>query len=190
MNQYSRSLFFIKNLARGLLVLTILIILYLLSKKYLQPEYIHWLAPVYESPLIVFFIYTLSEIVFGIIPPELFFIWALRFENLSIYVHYVIIMAVISYFAGAFGYWIGRKIGETVTFRWIKRRYLRKSQIYLNQYGFFLIIVASLTPLPFSGISMLVGSVGYPFRKFWIFALARFIRYFVYGIVFWEVNML
>ncbi|MFC2124384.1 YqaA family protein [Bacteroidota bacterium] len=188
MDRQSKIRFFIRNLARGLLTLTALIILFLYAKKYLQDGYLDFLAPIYENPLIVFVIYTISEVVLGIIPPELFFIWALRVNELQLYVQYVIFLAFISYFAGILGYWIGKKIGETVVFRWIKRKYLRKSQVYLQQFGFFLIIVAALTPLPFSGISMLMGSVGYPFRKFWVFALTRFIRYAAYAFIFWEVN--
>ncbi len=188
MDRQSKTRFFIYNLARGLLFLIVLIILFLYTKKNLQEGYFHWLAPVYENPPIVFVIYTISEVVLGIIPPELFFIWALRTGDLPLYIQYVILLAIISYFAGIFGYWIGKKIGETVLFRWIKRKYLRKSQVYLQQFGGFLIIVAALTPLPFSGISMLMGSVGYPFRRFWIFALARFIRYIAYAFIFWEVN--
>jgi len=190
MDRQSKGRFFIWNLARGLLILIALIILFILSKDYLQEGYFNWLAPIYENTFVVFVIYTISEIIFGIIPPELFFIWALRSGDLSVYINFVILLAFISYFAGILGYWIGKKIGETVLFRWIKRKYLRKSEVYLVEYGYFLILVAALTPLPFSGISMLVGSFRYPFRRFWIFALARFIRYIVYAIIFWEVNII
>ena len=190
MDSQSKSRFFIRNLARGLLFLIALIVLFLYAKKHLEDGYLDWLAPVYENPLIVFIIYTLSEVIIGIIPVEFFFIWALRTNDLILYIQYVVLLAFISYFAGILGYWIGKKIGETIFFRWIKRKYLRKSQIYLQQFGGFLIIVAASTPLPFSGISMLMGSVGYPFRRFWIFALTRFLRYIAYAIIFWEVNTL
>ena len=84
MDRQSKTRFFIYNLARGLLFLTALIVLFLYAKKYLVNGYLDWLAPVYENPPIVFIIYTISEVVLGIIPPELFFIWALRTGDLTL----------------------------------------------------------------------------------------------------------
>ncbi len=190
MREDSRGRFFFTNFIRGLVILSLFVIGFLLYKKYVNIDYFEWLRPVYDNAPLVFILYTLSEIVFGIIPPEIFFIWSTRTESIDQYIFYITLLAVISYLAGMFGFWIGVKLNETVIYRWIKRRYLIKYQKYLNQYGFFVIVVASLTPLPFSGISMLMGSVNYPFRKFWVYALARFVRYGAYSIVFWEINTL
>lgn len=185
-----RGKFFIRNLLRGVFILAVFVILYILYKKYVKQEFFQFLQPIYDNPFLVFTIYTISEILFGIIPPEIFFIWSLMSGDLEIYIIDITALALISYGAGLLGFWIGVKLNETVIYRWIKRRYLIKYQKYLNNYGFFVIVVAALTPLPFSGISMLMGSVHYPFRKFWIYALSRFIRYGAYSIIFWEVNMI
>jgi membrane protein YqaA with SNARE-associated domain len=186
--------FFIKNFLRGLIILTIFVVLFILFNKYIKIEeedYLRFLSPIVDNPPLVFTIYTLSEILFGIIPPEVFFIWSTEYaQNLDTYLFDISLLAIISYAAGLLGFWIGVKLNETIIYRWIKRRYLMKYQKHLNNYGFFVIIVAALTPLPFSGISMLMGSVNYPFRKFWIYALSRFIRYGIYSIIFWEIKLI
>ena len=188
MKRDSRSHFFWSNFIRGILILAVFVVAFILFKKYVNINFLLWLKPVYDNTLLVFLIYTVSEIVFGIIPPEVFFIWSTRSADISQYVYYISLLAIISYGAGLFGFWVGVKLNSTVFYRWIKRRYLIKYQKYLNQYGFFVIVVAALTPLPFSGISMLMGSVDYPFRKFWFYAMTRFLRYAGYSIVFWEIN--
>lgn len=185
-----KSKFFIRNFLRGLLILAVFVALFIIFKKYVKVNYLQIFEPIYDNVLLVFIIYTLSEILFGIIPPEVFFIWSTSANSLDVYIHDITLLALISYGAGLLGFWIGKKLNETVFYRWAKRRYLIKYQKHLNNYGFFVIVVAALTPLPFSGISMLMGSVEYPFKKFWIFALSRFIRYGVYSIIFWEISML
>jgi membrane protein YqaA with SNARE-associated domain len=182
--------FFVKNFLRGFIILTAFVILFIIFKKYVKIDYLEFLKPIYDNPPLIFTIYTLSEIFFGIIPPEIFFIWSTASNNFNTYLFDISLLAIISYGAGLLGFWIGVKLNETIIYRWIKRRYLIKYQKHLNNYGFFVIVVAALTPLPFSGISMLMGSVDYPFRKFWIYALSRFVRYGVYSIIFWEINLI
>lgn len=188
MSDDSRGRFFLTNFIRGLLVLSAFVVAFILFKKYITIDFLLWLKPVYDNTLLVFLLYTISEIVFGIIPPEVFFIWSTRSGSVTQYVYYISLLAIISYSAGMLGFWIGVKLNQTIIYRWIKRRYLLKYQKYLNKYGFFLIIVAALTPLPFSAISMLMGSVSYPFKKFALYALTRFLRYAGYSIIFWEIN--
>jgi len=190
MNISDKGAFFIRNFLRGILIMVVFIVLFLLFKKFAKPENFEFLKPLYDNPLLVFTIYTLSEVFLGIIPPEVFFIWSASKNNLSVYIFDISLLAIISYMAGLLGFWIGVKLNSTIIYRFIKRRYLNKYLKYLNNYGFFVIVVAALTPLPFSGISMLMGSVNYPFQKFWIYALSRFVRYGIYSIVFWEVNLI
>jgi membrane protein DedA with SNARE-associated domain len=190
MSLTDKSKFFIRNFLRGVIILVIFIVLFIIFKKYVKVDYFQIFEPIYDNPVLVFTIYTLSEILFGIIPPEVFFIWSTRANNIDVYIQEIALLSIISYAAGLLGFWIGVKLNETVIYRWIKRRYLIIYQKHLNNYGFFVIVVAALTPLPFSGISMLMGSVNYPFRKFWIYALSRFIRYGVYSLIFWEINIL
>lgn len=184
------STFLFRNLFKGLIWLTIIIALFILYKKFVHVDYLSWLTPVYDNPVIVYFIFLISEIAVGIIPPEIFMIWALRYGNLSGYIAIIAILAVTSYLAGIIGYFIGRYLNTTILYRFFRRKFLGKSEKLLNIYGLYLIIVAAITPVPFSGVAMLVGSVCYPFRKYVLFSLTRFLRFTAYSWIIWEVNTL
>ena len=115
-------------------------------------------------------------------------IWALRNGNITEYAVLIFFLAIMSYIAGLIGYFFGRYLNTTILYRFIRRKFLRKLERRLNTYGLYLIIVAALTPLPFSGVSMLIGSVKYPLKKYILFSLLRFARFAVYSWFIWEVN--
>ena len=96
---------------------------------------------------------------------------------------------VISYVAGVFGYWFGAYLNTTRIYRLVKKRIFGKFEKHFYKYGGFLVIVAAVTPIPFSGICMLVGSLRYPFNKFLLFAMARFVRFTVYAAIIWQTQV-
>jgi membrane protein YqaA with SNARE-associated domain len=184
----NKSTFLIRNLLRGLVWLALIIGAFLFIKNKVDINYLAWLKPIYENTFIIFLIYFTSELVIGIIPPEIFMIWALRKGSIAEYMILILILAVISYLAGLAGYFFGRYLHTTLVYRFIRRKFLTKMERKLNIYGLYIIIVAALTPLPFSGVSMLVGSVKYPLRKYILYSLTRFIRFAVYSWFIWEAN--
>jgi membrane protein YqaA with SNARE-associated domain len=184
----NKSTFLIRNLLRGLVWLALIIGAFLFIKNKVDINYLAWLKPIYENTFIIFLIYFTSELVIGIIPPEIFMIWALRNGSIAEYMILILILAVISYLAGLAGYFFGRYLHTTLVYRFIRRKFLTKMERKLNIYGLYIIIVAALTPLPFSGVSMLVGSVKYPLRKYILYSLTRFIRFAAYSWFIWEAN--
>lgn len=185
-----KTRFFLVNLARGLAWLAILVVAFILVKKNIDIDFLEWLTPYFDNTKLVFSIYSLSEFLLGIIPPELFMMWALRSGILTEYIFFVFLFSIISYMAGIAGFLFGSYLNKTIVFRYIRRRFLGKYHSMLQKYGYFLILVAAITPLPFSGISMLVGSLHYPLQKYMWWASSRFIRYFVYAIIIWEAGTL
>lgn len=184
-----KFIFLTRNLLRGFLWLFLLVGAFFLFKRYVDLDYLDWLKPVYDKPVLVYAIYSISELFFGVIPPEIFMMWGLRTTQLTDYVITVLLLACISYIAGLIGYGIGKYLEHTWFFKWLKNKIFGKYEAYLFQYGAFIILVAALTPLPFSGVSMLVGSVDFPLRKYLYFSLARFARFFAYSYIIWQVNM-
>ncbi len=178
------------NLARGMAWLLVLLLVFIFLKKNLDSSSLAPLEPFLDRPALVYLIYSLSEFAFGIIPPELFMIWALRSGSLASYVSLVASFAAISYLAGIAGYWIGYFLQTTRIFRYLRRKRLKKYEERLRRFGSFLLVVAALTPVPFSAICMLVGSGRYPFGKFLGVALTRFLRFGLYAWFVWEANML
>jgi len=182
-----RYRFFINNLIKGLLWLAAIVFLFVMFQEHgYGDRFKEYLRPLYDKPLLMYFIYTLSEIFFGIIPPEFFMIWGTNLGPVWIYAEVVILLALISYGAGVIGFLFGKYLNRTVFFRFARRKYFEKYQNLLHKYGFFLLIVASLTPIPFSAVCMLVGASSYPGRKFFLYTLFRFLRFGVYSVVIWQ----
>ncbi len=186
----NRNKFLINNLLKGLLWLIIIVLGYAFLRQNYDFTLESILGPVYHQPAIVYIIFMASEVIFGIIPPEFFMIWSLRSEVLVNYVNNIVALATISYSAGIIGFGIGAYLKNTQFYEQMKKRVFGKFEKHLNNYGGFLVVVAALTPLPFSGIAMLVGSIHYSFRKYLWFSMTRFIRFIAYGIVVWEANIL
>ncbi|MBN2610778.1 MAG: VTT domain-containing protein [Bacteroidales bacterium] len=179
-----------RNLLRGLIWLCVIIIIFILFKKFVSPNYLTWLEPVYDNPTVVYLVFLASEVIVGIVPPEVFFIWALRNGSVSDYAVIITVLAIISYLAGITGYFIGLYLQRTLFFQYLKAKFLGKAEKHLHTYGPYLIIVAAFTPLPFSGVSMLVGSIRYSFKKYLLYSLTRFLRFWTYSWFIWEANMI
>ncbi|MBN1338530.1 MAG: VTT domain-containing protein [Bacteroidales bacterium] len=185
-----KARFFLSNFLKGLLWLIILIVVFVLARKHVNPDFNAYLQPFLDNTPLILTIYCLSEFLLGIIPPEMFMIWALKFETLNHYIFYVTLFSLISYIAGTSGFLFGKYLNNTRYYRYLRRRFLGKYHSLLTKYGFFLILVAALTPLPFSAISILVGSLNYPAGKYLLYALSRFPRYAVYAFIIWESGLL
>jgi len=181
-----KTKFFFRNLMKGLIWFAILIMAFILVRKYVDPDYDKLLEPIFSNTYLIFTVYCLSELIIGIIPPELFIIWALRTGNITDFVLLVMIFAVLSYIAGFLAYLFGKYLSSTILFRLIRKRYLGKYQSLFYKYGAFLILVAALTPIPYSAISMLVGSFNYPINKYLFWGLSRFVKFAFYGVIIWE----
>lgn len=176
--------FFLVNLAKGLVLLTFLLIAYRVFIDYVDIKNltaINYLEDL--SAAFVFIIFFFSEIIFGIIPPEFFMIWVLNNKGPEMYPFFILALSTISYFAGIFAFLFGKYLHETTLYHLMKKyvigRYARK----INLYGGVAIIIAALTPLPFSGTSAVIGAIGYDHKKYFLFALSRFIRYGLYGYI-------
>jgi hypothetical protein len=105
----TRSGFLVKNLVRGLIWFAIIITAFILMENYIQENFKSHIGEIRANPEILYGMYTLSEIVFGILPPELFMmIWILDDIDVSGFMVNLSILAVISYGAGVLGYYIGK----------------------------------------------------------------------------------
>jgi membrane protein DedA with SNARE-associated domain len=181
--------FLFKNILKGLLWTGFLVVLYLLFKEYIVGENQDvWLKRFYSRPLLIYAIYTGSEIFFGLFPPEIFMLWAYYKGSLLHYIFNVMIFAGISYAAGYLAFLVGRYLRRVVMFRFLGRKFFSQYWPLFRKYGSFLIITAALTPLPWSTISMLVGTTDYPMKKYLNFALFRILRFLVYGYIIFQTH--
>jgi membrane protein YqaA with SNARE-associated domain len=183
-----RVKFLFRNLLKGLLWFAVLLVIYILLKDRIEIHPESLVGRVSDNALAVYLIFVGSEILFGIIPPEVFMAWAAEPGDSSYYILTVTFLSLISYGAGIVGYWIGRFLNKAVLYRYARRRFFTQYEVFFRKFGGFLIFVAAITPLPYSAICMLVGSVNYNFKRFLLISLSRFLRFGFYSYLLWQAG--
>lgn len=184
-----RIKFLITNGLKGLLWLSVLLAAYYLFKEIVvsrNPD--AWVEKFYARPTMIYLIYGFSEFFFGILPPELFMIWAINKADTLHYIINVGFFAGLSYAMGYVNFLIGQFFYNNEKYKELERRLLKGTVDMVKKYGLFLIIVAALTPLPWSAVSLLVGSSGYPSKRYLKYALFRILRFAVYGYIIFQTH--
>jgi membrane protein YqaA with SNARE-associated domain len=181
----TRSGFLWKNLIRGLIWFAVIITAYILASEDLK-VYQQEINDIGDRLPLLLGIFTVSEIVFGIIPPELFMlIWQSK-GVLSEYVINLTYLTLISYVAGVLGYYIGYFFSKTAVYQKISDRYLKQYDQQLKKFGIYIVLVGAITPVPFSATCMLAGSVNIPIKDFLLICISRILRFAVYGWMVWS----
>lgn len=191
MNLSPRILFLIKNGLRGLVWLFVILAGYFLFREIVvaqAPDI--WIKKFYARPEIIYLIYITSEFFFGIIPPELFMIWAINKAGIGHYFLNVGFFAIVSYILGYVTFLIGRFLFTRITFRYIRIKFMKQLWPQVRKYGLFLIIVAALTPVPWATVSLLVGSAGFPSKKYLVVALFRIVRFAIFGYIIFQTHQI
>lgn len=180
----TRSSFLWKNLVRGLIWFGVILTAYILASEDIK-VYQAEINSIGDRLPLLLGIFTVSEIVFGILPPELFMlIWQSK-GILSEYVINLTYLTLISYAAGVLGYYIGHFFSKTNVYRRISDRYLKQYDSQLKKFGLYIVLVGAITPVPFSATCMLAGSVNLPIRSFLLICISRIIRFAAYGWAVW-----
>jgi membrane protein YqaA with SNARE-associated domain len=181
----SKSSFLLKNLAKGLAWFAVLITAYIVYAEDIK-VYQQQINQLGDNLPLLLSIFTVSEIVFGILPPEIFMlIWQSQ-GVMSTYIINLTILTFISYGAGILGYYIGKTLSKTELYKKIHVRYLHQYDKQLKKYGGYLVLVGAVTPVPFSATCMLAGSVNLSFRDFLLICISRIIRFAAYGWMVWK----
>ena len=171
---------FIKaNLFKLLLSIGVILALFYLFDAYIFDidSAAKW-ATEFFSPQGLIGLFFLSEISIGFITPELLIVWA----DETLKPRWMLtILASLSYLAGIIGYFLGQ-FWRTRAFvrNFLLDRY-KDTFAQLNRFGGLLIVLAALTPLPYPIVSQLSGMNDYPFQKFALLTLVRFLRFAIYG---------
>ena len=183
----TKSSFLFKNLAKGLVWFTVIIAIFIAMEGYIQSNFKEHIITIRANPGILYGIYTLSEIVFGILPPEIFMmIWKLDKIDLAGFITNLSILTVISYGAGILGYYIGKVFSKTEFYQLrIREKYLKQYEGKLKTFGGYLVFVGAVTPVPFSATCMLAGSVDLSLKHFLLICITRVFRFAGYGAVVW-----
>ncbi len=136
------------------------------------------------SPLGILGVFFISESILGLIPPELFIAWA---GKSSSPIFYLSLLALASYLGGIVSYYVGRAITKIpVVHEQIEVKMAPQIK-NTRKWGGFLIIVGALLPIPFAITSIAAGIIKFPFVGYLMFGLLRFVRFYVYALVIFEM---
>ena len=111
-----RLYFFLKNFLRGILFFVIAIIFYKITFSYLDLSSLKDQILFDFPTTFVLILFFMSEVVLGIIPPELFMIWAITSRPLESYLFYVLAFSFISYTAGFVAYLFGKYLHKSIVY--------------------------------------------------------------------------
>lgn len=136
------------------------------------------------SPIGILTVFFISESLLGLVPPELFIAWAGK----SLFpITFLSLLAAASYLGGIVSYFIGVGITKIPAVHNQLETGLSKHIKNTRKWGGFLIIVGALLPIPFAMTSIAAGIIRFTFSSFLLFALLRFLRFYLYAIVIFEM---
>lgn len=136
------------------------------------------------STLQIFLVFFASESLLGLVPPEIFIAWA---GKMGTPVFYLSILALLSYSGGIVSFFMGKSISKLPSVYSYLEVKMQKHLKMIRKWGGFLIVVGALLPIPFSIISIAAGIINYKFRNYLLFGLLRFVRFYLYAIVIFNV---
>lgn len=171
--------------------LIIILIGFILFKNHIydrNPDF--WIKQFYGNPTIIYLIYICSEVFFGIFPPELFMLWALNKGVLSFYIFNMAFFTAVSYGAGHLAFLTGRFLAKKLSTRLTRLKFFTTYLPKVKKFGAPLIIIAALTPVPWSTIALIMGATKFNYQKFTLYALSRIARFAVYGFILYHTHAL
>ncbi len=136
------------------------------------------------SPLGIISVFFASESLLGLIPPELFIAWSGKSESPILFLS---LLALASYLGGVVSYFIGRWMTKIPAVHEAIEVKLAQHIKNTRKWGGFLIIVGALLPIPFAMTSIAAGIIRFPFPSYLMFGLLRFVRFYLYALVIFEM---
>jgi membrane protein YqaA with SNARE-associated domain len=137
------------------------------------------LVELYSSKIIYSF-FLLSETFLGLVPPEMFIAWASKLETpwLALF-----ILATLSYAGGVIAYFLGTRLFLIPSVKNYIENKIQKHIANLRKWGGVFVFIGAVTPVPHSVVSMASGLINYNFRNYLLWALFRYTRFILYGLV-------
>lgn len=176
--------YILENVIRSLVYIGVLVFIYFLLKSYFIDELQTWIAFAEDRKGLMFLIFFVSELAFGLVPPEVFMVVFPKEDyGFSVFVGIMMLMSFMSYIAGTIIYLIGRFLGRRGDFRLFNQKWYLQYKEKMEMYGSVLLVLACVTPVPYSTVCLVSGSQEFPFKKFLLISLTRIFRFVIYGAV-------
>lgn len=136
------------------------------------------------STWFVLSVFLVSETVLGLIPPEIFIAWSTKAANPWFY---LFILASLSYVGGIFSYYIGKSLYLVPAVKNYVESKISTHIKNLQKWGGLLVFVGAMLPLPHSLVSMACGLIKYEIKHYLLWALFRFVRFFIYALIVYKL---
>ncbi|GGW96162.1 YqaA family protein [Salegentibacter mishustinae] len=136
------------------------------------------------SPLGIISVFFASESLLGLIPPELFIAWSGKSASPILYLS---LLALASYLGGVISYFMGRWMTKIPAVHEAIEVKMAQHIKNTRKWGGFLIIVGALLPIPFAMTSIAAGIIKFQFPSYLMFGLLRFVRFYLYALVIFEM---
>jgi membrane protein YqaA with SNARE-associated domain len=161
---------FVKSsLGKSLLPIFIFILsLWLINEFFIDFNDLFTFITTTFNPPIILGVFFASESLLGLIPPEIF-------------------IAVLSYLGGIISFFIGKGISKMPSVYNYLEVKMEKHVKMIRKWGGFLIVVGALLPIPFSITSIAAGLIHYKFLNYLLFGLLRFVRFYLYALVIFNI---
>lgn len=126
----------------------------------------------------------LSESFTGILSPDVFILWGKAQPNGNTM---VFILALVSYTGGVISYSYGRLLYRIPKVKfWVREKFQEQFKL-IKKFGGLLIFLSTLTPLPYSPVSVVAGVIKFPLKWYLFLSLARFARFYLYAYLLYSV---
>ena len=177
---------FVKSsLGKSLLPIFIFILsLWLINEFFIDFNDLFTFITTTFNPPIILGVFFASESLLGLIPPEIFMAWAGKTE---MPVFFLTMLAVLSYLGGIISFFIGKGISKMPSVYNYLEVKMEKHVKMIRKWGGFLIVVGALLPIPFSITSIAAGLIHYKFSNYLLFGLLRFVRFYLYALVIFNI---
>lgn len=177
---------FLKNTAIKGAITIVFFVVILLALEYFLLDFNYLLSSLVTnySPKIIFSFFLISETILGLVPPEIFIAWASKSEFPWLF---LFALAMMSYMGGIVAYFIGNRLFLIPA---VKNHIETKIAIHvvnLRKWGGLFVFIGAMLPLPHSIVSLACGLIKYNFKHYLLWALFRFLRFFIYALVIFQI---
>ena len=133
----------------------------------------------------VFVLFFVSESFLGLVPVDLFVLWAAKFSTPLLY---LALLGVLSYLGGIISYHIGTWLSRRPKIKSYTEKRLANYIRFVHKWGGAFIVIAALFPFtPFSTVVIALSLLKYPYKWFLLLAMSRLVRFVLQGVLFFDV---
>jgi len=136
------------------------------------------------SPRIIFTFFLISETALGLVPPEMFIAWASISADPWLFLFG---LATMSYIGGVISYLIGKQLFLIPSLQNYIENKVAKHISNLRKWGGFFVVIGAVSPIPHSMVSMASGLIKYNFKNYLLWSLFRYLRFYIYALVIFQI---